>query len=327
MIGEMFDNKLKLSFVVPCKNEEKHIIRCLDSILKQNKNDSSSEIVVMDNGSTDKTLEILKRYNSRIKVFVRTDVSISELRNHGVEKSGGEWIAFIDADVELDINWYTNLVRVINELKDTGVDIKKVVLGSTCSIPCSPTWVERIWYDQLVSRDKNNNAYINSANVILSRELFDKIGGFDPVYKTGEDEKLCSDARRHGGLIIKNDSIRAVHHGYSKSIKQFFKRERWHGLGMDKYLFMPWKYRDLLLAYYYISVLVIFIMLLLFSKNIIVPVIFCPSFVFIPVFFLACLRYREKLLNVFPLSLLYFIYGWARVFSVFDIVSAKCRNR
>lgn len=318
--------RLELSLVIPCKNEEKHISLCLDSILKQNKNDSSIEIVVMDNGSTDKTVDILKGYNSRIKVFVRTDVSISELRNYGAGKSGGEWIAFIDADVELDINWYINLIGVITELEDTGVDIKKVVLGSTCSIPRSPTWVERIWYDQLVSRDKNNNTYINSANIILSRELFDRVGGFDHAYKTGEDEKLCSDARKHGGLIIKNDSIRVVHHGYSKSVKQFFKRERWHGLGMDKYLLMPWKYRDLLLAYYYISVLVISIMLLFFSKNFFVFIIFDLSLLLIPVFFLACSRCRIKPLNVFPLSFLYFIYGWARVFSVFDIVSAKCKK-
>ena len=89
--------------------------------------------------------------------------------------------------------------------------------------------------------------------MILHRELFNRVGGFDISYKTGEEEKLCENARLcHKGVILKNNDIKAVHHGYPKNIVAFFQRMRWHGAGMTKYLLTPWKSKPLLLAIYYL---------------------------------------------------------------------------
>lgn len=311
---------ISLSVIIPCKNAENYISLCLDSLLRQDVNDSHFEIILVDNGSTDKTLEVLDNYVTKISLFVLQNGSISELRNYGAQESNGEWLAFIDADVEVDINWYGNLVTTIRELGRNGYDISKIITGSTYVILDTPTWIERIWFEQLLARDKVKNSYINAGNLIIHRSLFNAIGGFNPAYETGEDEKLYYDARIHGGRIVKNSLIRAIHHGYPKSIKHFFKRERWHGLAMKNYLARPWKYRDLLLALYYVIVMGMFLFALFFSGKVLISIIFMLLSLVIPLFLLATLRSKRKFCDVLPLTYLYFVYSWAKTFALFDII-------
>ena len=274
----------------------------------------------MDNGSTDNTLEIIKNFGSRIKTFVLPDVSISELRNYGAKKCQSYWIAFIDADVELDDNWFVNLLKVLRDLESAGVNKNNIVTGSTYAIPPNSTWVERVWYRQLVSRDKSRNSYINSGNLIINRKLFETIGRFDPKYKTGEDEKLCKDAKARGAKIINDISIRAVHNGYPKSLKDFFKRERWLGLGMMLDFPRFWKSRALSLAIYYIFLSILYILLMFTRDRIIMFSIGILIAFFIPILTLACIRSIDYPRSIFSLTLLYFVYGWARVLSVFDYI-------
>ncbi len=311
---------ISLSVIIPCKNAEKCISLCLDSLLRQDVNNSHFEIIVVDNGSTDKTLQMLNDYTTKINLFVIHNGSISELRNYGAQKSKGEWLAFIDADVEVDINWYGNLVMTIRELGKNGYDISRIITGSTYVITDTPTWIERIWFKHLLARDKVKNTYINAGNIIIHRNFFNTIGGFNPAYETGEDEKFCYDAKSRGGRIVKESSIRAVHHGYPKSIKHFFERERWHGLAMINYLKTPWKYRDLLLALYYVIVMMMFPFALFFGESVLISIITMLFSLVIPLFLLAALRSKRKFSDVFPLTYLYFIYSWAKTFALFDII-------
>src|SRR3990172_7662165 len=251
-----------ISIVIPCKNEEKYISRCIDSLLRQEGTILDKEVIVVDNGSTDNTLRILENYGSEISYYVHPDLPIAGLRNFGVEKSTKEWIAFVDADVEVDRYWAKMLSQFLEDQVKKGVDAKKIITGSTCMVPDNPTWVEQIWYEQLMVRDASVTKYINSGNMILHRDLFNRLGGFDISYKTGEEEKLCENARvHHNAIIIKNHDIKAVHHGYPKSIAAFFQRMRWHGKGMSRYLLTPWKSKPLLLAIYYLFLTVGFILL------------------------------------------------------------------
>ena len=242
-----------ISVVVPCKNEEKYISRCVNSLLRQEGAALEMEVVVVDNGSTDNTLELLKSFGSNITYHVCPDLPIAGLRNYGVEKSTKEWIAFVDADVEVDKHWGESFIGFLEELAGKKVDVKRIITGSTCLVPENPTWIERIWYEQLMLRDTAATKYINSGNLVLHREMMKTLGGFDTSYKTGEEERLCEEARlRHGGIILKNPGMKAVHHGYPKNIGAFFQRMRWHGKGMSKYLVKPWKSKPLLLALYYL---------------------------------------------------------------------------
>lgn len=82
---------MKLSVIVLTKNEETQIKGCLDSI-----HELADEIIVVDSGSTDKTLEVAKKYNAKIFIDKSDDFSVK--RNLGLEKAGGEWVLCVDAD-------------------------------------------------------------------------------------------------------------------------------------------------------------------------------------------------------------------------------------
>ena len=88
-----------LSIIVPVYNTEKYLGECIESILNQTYRDF--ELLLVDDGSTDKSLEICigyKRKDSRIKVFHRENSGVSAARNYGLESAQGEFISFCDSD-------------------------------------------------------------------------------------------------------------------------------------------------------------------------------------------------------------------------------------
>lgn len=171
-----------ISIIIPCKNEEQYISLCLDALLKQTQHFPKSEIILVDNGSTDSTLDIARRYGTLIKLLRLPHHTISEVRNHGAMNSIGEWLTFVDADVEVDDNWGANFIRSIDEFEKKGINLSNIITGSTYSIPQKSCWIERVWFHSLTSRDKSSDRYINGGNLIIHRQLFNKTGGFDPAY-------------------------------------------------------------------------------------------------------------------------------------------------
>lgn len=90
----------KISVVVITKNEEAHIEQCLHSVKLAN------EIVIVDDESTDRTVEIGKDYGA--KVFIHRMQGFGEQKNYGIDKTSGEWILCIDADeIVLTETWQT----------------------------------------------------------------------------------------------------------------------------------------------------------------------------------------------------------------------------
>ena len=94
-----------VSFVIPAKNEVGYIDRCLDAIQKMKTLDMKIEIVVVDNGSTDNTIDIVKAYGAI--VATKNNGTIGSLRNFGARLSSGDFIAFLDADCIVPEDWLT----------------------------------------------------------------------------------------------------------------------------------------------------------------------------------------------------------------------------
>ena len=91
-----------ISVIVPVFNREKTIIHCIQSILNQTYRDI--EIIVIDDGSTDTSLDICKKIendNPNIRVFSKINGGVSSARSFGLEKARGDYIAFVDSDDEI----------------------------------------------------------------------------------------------------------------------------------------------------------------------------------------------------------------------------------
>jgi len=90
--------KPQISVVIPVYNREQTIRRAIDSVLAQEL--LPEEIIVVDDGSTDNTPEILNSYLPKIQVVRQGNKGVSAARNRGIEVAGGKWIAFLDSDDE-----------------------------------------------------------------------------------------------------------------------------------------------------------------------------------------------------------------------------------
>ena len=102
----------KVSIIVPVYNGERYIAKCVSSILSQTLSDS--EVILVDDGSTDKTPEILKEYankDNRIRIITQINQKQGAARNRGLEIAQGEYITFIDADDWIDENYLEKMYK------------------------------------------------------------------------------------------------------------------------------------------------------------------------------------------------------------------------
>ena len=86
----------KFSIIIPNYNEEKYIKRCLDSIFNQTMNKGKYEVIVIDDGSTDKSIEIIKQYD--VKLLNSNRLGAGGARNKGLDIASGNYIILLDGD-------------------------------------------------------------------------------------------------------------------------------------------------------------------------------------------------------------------------------------
>lgn len=109
--------KNKVSVIVPVYNTAKYLPRCLDSILSQTY--SNLEIITVNDGSTDNSLEILETFakkDSRITIITQKNQGLSAARNTGLKKTTGEYITFVDSDDAIDHNMIKNLLNTHSDI-------------------------------------------------------------------------------------------------------------------------------------------------------------------------------------------------------------------
>ncbi|WP_077623688.1 glycosyltransferase family 2 protein [Sediminibacillus massiliensis] len=110
-----------ISVIVPVYNVEKHLSRCIESLLKQTY--THFEILLVNDGSTDKSGDICNYYklkSNKIRVFHMSNKGVSSARNYGIEKCKGEYIQFVDSDDFVNETYISSMVNII---KDRSIDL------------------------------------------------------------------------------------------------------------------------------------------------------------------------------------------------------------
>lgn len=111
----------KISVIIPCYNTAKYLEKCLKSLINQTLKEI--EIICINDGSTDNSLKILKKYtilDNRIKILTQDNQGQSVARNKGIDIATGEYIGFVDSDDWIDLNFYEELYKTA---KKTNSDI------------------------------------------------------------------------------------------------------------------------------------------------------------------------------------------------------------
>lgn len=208
-----------LSIIIPAYNEEHVISQCLASILVQSY--KNQEIIVIDDGSQDKTLEIANKFN--VHILKQDHKGPGVARNLGAKHAKGEILVFVDCDMTFDKNFTRDLTNPIVKGKSIGTFSKNEMNANSTNI-WSACWNinKNLPPERLIPVDYPNKAPVFRA--ILKSE-FEKVRGFST---TGEYTDDWSLSRKLGVKSTLAEGARYFHKNPS-SLNEVWKQARWVG--------------------------------------------------------------------------------------------------
>ncbi len=182
---------MHLSIIIPAFNEERLIEGCLQSIstsLAANyKPGFTSEIIVVDNNSTDNTANLARQAGARV-VFEPVN-QIGRARNSGAAEATGDWLLFVDADSYLNTGLLADILQLIEDGKSVGC-------GSTIQMPGLPWWASatlKLWTGTSVLF-----GWAAGALVVSRSDAFRDVGGFDQELYAADEIGLSQKLRKWG---------------------------------------------------------------------------------------------------------------------------------
>lgn len=200
---------MKCSVVVVAYNEEKNIADCIKSLLNQSK--KAEEILVIDDGSKDKTAEIASKFP--VKVFKNKNMERSRARNFGWKKAKHPIILFAEADSVFHKDWIKNILKQFEKGADAVIDRRAVFKPKTYFQEC---W--NAYFTIRYSKYKPFSAWA------FKREVLEKTNGFDPKLNVAEDSDLGTRVIKNGfKIFLAKDAIQ-YHKGEPKTIFELAKR-------------------------------------------------------------------------------------------------------
>lgn len=327
-----------LSVICPIYNEEKHIAKCIDSILSQDYPKDDLEIIFVDGISTDKTRDIVKEYIAKyhfIRLIDNPRRIVPSAMNIGVKASRGDIIIRLDAHAIFPSNYLSHLVLYINKLDAENV-------GGVCrTLPADDSIVGRSIAHVLSSRfGMGNSDFRVGADSIkevdtvpfgcFRRDLFERIGYFDEELVRNQDDEFNGRIIKNGGKIYllphlvidyyARDKISKVYKmfyqyglfkplvnkklGSPVTIRQFFPLVFVLGLILGPMSFFV----SNIFVWLYLSILCLYILLATYfsSKN--------------------SIRLKEVLIINWIYFIVHFAYGWGYINGILKIIFKSSFN-
>ena len=225
----------KVSIVIPCKNEEKYIKKCLDSFIDQTYPKNSYEVLVCDGMSDDGTREIIKKYNEKydnIKLLDNLGISAPKGMNLGIRNSNSDVIIIFGAHAYAKENFIEENVKLLNntEASCTGGPIETINdsdKGKAISLAMSSPF----GVGNALFRYAKEEMYVDTvAFGAYEKRILDKIGYFDEEMTRNQDDELNYRLTQNGFKILLSPKIRSWYYSRSslkKLWRQYFQYGFW----------------------------------------------------------------------------------------------------
>ena len=227
----MADKGIEISIIVPVYNAVATIEKTLDSFTKLNFSAEKLEIILVDDGSTDNTLEIVRKWGlankdnknlPKVSIIRQKNQGPGAARNNGVKHSKANFVYFTDSDCYVTENCITLLH---SKFKD---DIRIGAVGGSIELPKNEKNVLAIadhyasWYHHNPQQKPHYVRSTPTANLMVKKEVFDAIGYFKEKIKAGEDVEFGARMQQHGYKFYSLNTAYVYHYNRT-SLKDFFK--------------------------------------------------------------------------------------------------------
>lgn len=211
-----------LSIIIPTLNEEKYINKLLNSL--KNQFYRNYEVIIVDGGSTDMTEQVVQKFRPRFKRldFIKTtEKNIPKQRNTGAKVAIGDILVFLDADIIIyDQNFLGIIAKAFNYDEKCGglmsyleIDPKEAILSDKIFHSVNNFWLKVLHFAGI--------SLMKGASMIIRKDAFSKIKGFNENLVVAEDLELCLRLRkvtkiRNSKLMVYESPRRYRKIGYLK---------------------------------------------------------------------------------------------------------------
>jgi glycosyltransferase involved in cell wall biosynthesis len=218
------DHKPKVSVIIPTYNREKYIERAIKSVLEQTYRDY--ELIIIDDGSTDNTGKILRKYDKKIRNFSMLHSGVSAARNFGISKAHGEWIALLDSDDY----WLPEKLEKQMEYLEKYSNYKVAQVGEK--------WIRNGKFVNPMKKHRKYSGWIfdkclplcivSPSAVIVHQEIFKEVGLFNENMPVCEDYDLWLRIAKKYPIGLLDEMLIVKTGGHDDQLS----RKYW---GMDRY--------------------------------------------------------------------------------------------
>jgi glycosyltransferase involved in cell wall biosynthesis len=202
---------MKISVIIPTYNRERFVVEAIDSVLNQSYTDF--EIIIIDDGSTDNTKDVLKAYEDKIRYYHQTNSGVSAARNAGIKAALGKWIAFLDSDDKWEKDYLSTQIAQIERYPQAIGHVTNAVSVHSDG-ERSEHFVETKIID--IFSDKSSltlrrplRTIINFSpwflqSIIIRKDILINTGLFDPELSIAEDLDVIAQAAIQGPFSFNN---------------------------------------------------------------------------------------------------------------------------
>jgi len=215
---------MKVSFIIPHKGRLEMLKETIVSILNLDYDQNQIEIIVVSQNETLPISQLVENnFNNQITVaLVDEKGTISKSRNIGAAKAKGEYLAFLDADIDLSTNWLVVMLEEMNRDKQ-----RKIVSAYQVCADDAPE-LEKLRTELSNAEVDVNVKFLPGRNLFLHKDTFQEVDGFPEHLVTCEDYFFTDKVDELGDLFY-TSKANYVHLGEDKEWDQLFHKEIWRG--------------------------------------------------------------------------------------------------